>query len=63
MERNQMWGIIRVILGTLQVAAAGTAAILLVRSGTNGLSLGVAAVAGVLMLGSRLLFPDRRTKR
>lgn len=61
MQREQVLRILRIILGMLQVTAAATAAILLFRSGVNNLSLGVAAVAGTLMLASRLLFSNPRS--
>ncbi|MBI3862298.1 MAG: hypothetical protein HY290_10425 [Planctomycetia bacterium] len=63
MNRELVWAIVRLVLGALQVIAAAAGVILLFRTGVNSLSLGVAAVGGILTLTSILLFRQRKTKQ
>lgn len=57
---SKPWAVVRIVLGTLQVTAATTGVILLVRSGVNEFSIGAAVVASILTLTSVLLFRRRR---
>lgn len=55
-RREQVPGVVRISAGMLPVMAATTAAILLFRTGVNELSVGVAVVAAILTLASRVCF-------
>jgi hypothetical protein len=51
---------VRLILGLAQMAGAAIGACLLVRTGINGLTLGVVGVTGLLTFASRRLIKGAR---
>jgi hypothetical protein len=54
--RERLWAVVRIVLGLAQVMGATVAAWCLVQTGTSVLTLGAAAVTGLLVIVSKLLF-------
>ena len=56
MDRERKWAVVRIALGILQVIGATATVFLLLKTGTNTLTIGAAGVTTALTLTSILLF-------
>jgi hypothetical protein len=62
MNREQTWGIVRVILGILQIMGATCGIALYFHTGVSQLTVAAAVGTGILTLTSSHLFRERKVK-